>query len=470
MLMAAAMAKGRRRKLGVRCLLLTVLLLISLPADCYAFRLLHHHFQVYAYPHSSDQRIHSAPLQSNFALVQKRTFITSALLLQRWGGDTDSYSHRSIASSRSVYSRRSIVLEMGKGDGKKKQKKKPSASASSTPSPPAPPSQQQQQVAAPQRVSSNSNIPVRQQIRWAQIHKASVKQSAPGFRQPKKMERTKYRRSWDDEEIEEKAEERRRKGQDPDWDVILNRTASSPLVIVDGYNIIYKWPRLKKHMLKGDTQRARQLLIDDLENLRTLKGWRIECVFDGTRRSTVGPLGNGPGSSSPTRLDRETKASITKHGVRQVFTGVGVEADTYIEARCAKAKNVTDGQFTGSFIVATDDAMIRLAGTNAGAMCMGADRFVDELKAVKKAVEYRVEAAVARVNGHSIRPEKLRGTHFRRFGKGSALVEDKRNQTKSSKKKEEEVYKVNLDDIVVEENENGIPWWAVLPNQTKPYG
>jgi predicted RNA-binding protein with PIN domain len=361
---------------------------------------------------------------------------------------------------------------MGKGDGKKKQKKKPSASASSTPSSPAPPSQQQQQVAAaPQRVSSNSNIPVRQQIRWAQIHKASVKQSAPGFRQPKKMERTKYRRAWDDEEIEEKAEERRRKGQDPDWDVILNRTASSPLVIVDGYNIIYKWPRLKKHMLKGDTQRARQLLIDDLENLRTLKGWRIECVFDGTRRSTVGPLGNGPGSSSPTRLDRETKASITKHGVRQVFTGVGVEADTYIEARCAKAKNVTEGQFTGSFIVATDDAMIRLAGTNAGAMCMGADRFVDELKAVKKAVEYRVEAAVARVNGHSIRPEKLRGTHFRRFGRGSALVEDKRNQTKSSKKNEEEVYKVNLDDIVVEENENGIPWWAVLPpNQTKPYG
>jgi predicted RNA-binding protein with PIN domain len=462
-----AIAKGRRRKLGVRCLLLTVLLLISLPADCDAFRLLHHHFQVYAYPHSSDQRIRSTPLQSNFALVQKRTFITSALLLQSWGGDTDSYFHRSTASSRIVYSRRSVVLEMGKGDGKKKQKKKASASAS-TPSSPSPPSQQQQQVAAP-RVSSDSNIPVRQQIRWAQINKAYAKQSTPGFRQPKKMERTKYRRSWDDEEIEEKAEERRRKGQDPDWDVILNRTASSPLVIVDGYNIIYKWPRLKKHMVKGDPQRARQLLVDDLENLRTLKGWRIECVFDGTRRSTIGPLGQGPGSSSPTRLDRTTKASVTKHGVRQVFTGVGVEADTYIEARCAKAKNVTEGQFTGSFIVATDDAMIRMAGTNAGALCMGADRFVDELKAVKKAVEYRVEAAVARVNGHSIRPEKLRGTQFRRFGRKSALVEDKRNRTKSSKKKDEEEYEVNLDDIVVEEDENGIPWWAILPNQTKPY-
>jgi hypothetical protein len=84
-------------------------------------------------------------------------------------------------------------------------------------------------------------------------------------------------------------------------------------------------------------------------------------------------------------------------------------------------------------------------------------------------VEYRVEAAVARVNGHAIRPEKLRGTQLRRFGKGSALVEDKRNQTKSSKKKEVEYEEVNLDDIVVEENENGVPWWAILPNQTKPY-
>jgi predicted RNA-binding protein with PIN domain len=356
-----------------------------------------------------------------------------------------------------------LFWKWAKATERRSGKKKPESA--SAPSPPS------QQVAAPQRVSTNINIPIRRQIRFAQMHKEYAKQSSPGFRAPKKMERTKYRRSWDEEEIEEKAEERRRKGQNPDWDVILSRTASSPLVIVDGYNIIYKWPRLKKHMIKGDTQRARQLLIDDLENLRTLKGWRIECVFDGTRRSTVGPLGQGPGSSSsPTRSDRTTKASVTKHGVRQVFTGVGVEADTYIEARCAQAKNVTEGQYTGSFIVATDDAMIRLAGQNAGAMCMGAERFVDELKAVKKAVEYRVEAAVAKVNGHSIRPEKLRGTHFRRFGKGSALVEDKRNQTKSSKKKEEVEYEeVNLDDIVVEEDENGVPWWAILPNKTKPY-
>jgi hypothetical protein len=35
----------------------------------------------------------------------------------------------------------------------------------------------------------------------------------------------------DEEEIEQKADERRRKGQDPDWDVILNRTSTAPLVV-----------------------------------------------------------------------------------------------------------------------------------------------------------------------------------------------------------------------------------------------
>jgi YacP-like NYN domain len=59
-----------------------------------------------------------------------------------------------------------------------------------------------------------------------------------------------------EEEIEEKGEEWKKCGQDPDWDIILNRAATLLLVIVDGYNIIYKWPQLKKYMVKGDLQRA----------------------------------------------------------------------------------------------------------------------------------------------------------------------------------------------------------------------
>lgn len=63
------------------------------------------------------------------------------------------------------------------------------------------------------------------------------------------------------------------------------------------------------------------------------------------------------------------------------------------------------------WLVAQDDVMIRLAGENAGALCMGSERFVNELKAVKKTVAHRVEAAMAMVNGHAMRPEKLWGTN-----------------------------------------------------------
>jgi predicted RNA-binding protein with PIN domain len=358
--------------------------------------------------------------------------------------------------------RRTSFLVMGKGDGKKKRKKKSSAPSSSSTS------SASAQKPPPQRVSTDINVPVRLQIKYGQMRKEAAKQTGASFRQ-KKVQRTKYRRSWDEEEIELKREERKLRGQDPDWDVILNRTAVSPLVIVDGYNIIHKWSRLKKHMNKGDAQRARQLLVDDLENLRSLKGWRIEVVFDGTGRSTVGPLGHGPGGSRVrvTSEDQAEKKSVTKYGVRTVFTGVGVEADSYIQARCAAARNVTGGETTGSFIVATDDSMIRVAGQSAGAFCMGAERFVDELKAMKKAMDYRVEAAVAKVNGHAIRPAQLRGTYTHGFGRNQILIEDKR---KRKRKKEEEKDSSGEDDdlkIEIDVDEDGVPWWAKIPDQTR---
>jgi len=209
------------------------------------------------------------------------------------------------------------------------------------------------------RVSNDINIPIRRQIRFGRMNKQLRQTSSASFRQPRKnLLRTKYRRTWDEEELEQKAEERRRKGQDPDWAVVLNQTKAAPLVIVDGYNIIHKWPRLKKHMAKGDTGRARQLLVDDLENLRSLKGWRVEVVFDGAGRSfggNGGPLGDAPRGQGKraSAADRAISKEVSKHGVRTIFTGSGVEADSYIETRCAEAKNVTKGAVTGTFFVAT---------------------------------------------------------------------------------------------------------------------
>ena len=101
---------------------------------------------------------------------------------------------------------------------------------------------------------------------------------------------------------------------------------------------------------------------------------------------------------------------------------------------------------------------------------MGSERFVTELKAVKQAVAYRVEAAVAKVNGHAIRPEKLRGTQIHRFGRGSVLIEDKRKRKEEKMREEANQDDFDIDlNIDIEVDENGIPWWAKVPNHTKPY-
>ncbi|KAL3934023.1 MAG: hypothetical protein SGARI_003564 [Bacillariaceae sp.] len=305
--------------------------------------------------------------------------------------------------------------------------------------------------------------------------------SGGGGGPPKPLKRTKYRKQLDEETIQQKALERQRKGQDPDWDVILNQTAADPLVFVDGYNVIHKWPRLKKHMNRGDLEKARRLLLDDLEALASLKRWRVECVFDGggnsKRQNHAGggaliaaASGGGTGKNAfqgatstiaSTAADKVENKEVydPKKTVRVVYTGRGVEADSYIEARCSDAKNVTLGKPTSSLMVATDDGMIKMAALNAGALCMSADRFVSELKAVKKSMSYRVEAAMAAINGHAIRPESMWGSdvfiessnsdaprkevieeradgtevYIQRVGRGEFLIEDKREKNRRRK-------------------------------------
>jgi len=326
-------------------------------------------------------------------------------------------------------------LEMAKGDGKKKRTKKeksedPSRTSTTTAISP-----------IPQRVTSDINIPVRHQIQWAKMKKEYERASTSSFKA--KNVKTAYRKKLDPELEEEKKLERAKRGQDPDWDVILNSTIAAPLVIVDAYNIIHQWPRLKKWMSKGELRRARDMLVQDCEELRHMKGWRIEIVFDGAGKSTTGPLGDQPGTSNtrgvevgdlmPQKLtmsDRASKASVTDHGVRVVYSGVGSSADGYIEARCAEARKVTDGKITGSLIVASNDNMVRLAGQSAGAYCMSADRFVNELKALRMVVKFRVEAALARANGREERPAKLIGqAHPNLFRSNQFIIEDKRKKS-----------------------------------------
>jgi predicted RNA-binding protein with PIN domain len=398
------------------------------------------------------------------------------------------------------------VLRMAKGDGKKSRKKKsdlpPPPSTASIPS-----------VPTPQRVSNDINIPVRHQIRWGKMKKEAERNSGTAFRQTNIKKRTAYRKSLDEEEIEEARLERKKRGQDVDWDVILNATMVSPLVMVDAYNVIYKWPRLKKWMTKGVLSRARDLLIYDLEELSALKGWRIEVVFDGFGRSTTGALGDGPGRNdgSISRSDAQASKKTTQNGVRVVYSGVGMSADGYIEQRCFEAKKVTDGRITGSLIVTSDDNMIRNAAINAGAICMSSERMVNELKSLRKSAMYRVEAALeqertlqqkqrqqqqqqkSKINNNpsptnnnnqhknpnsthtSSSSSTLNGMSSPGGGnpnsvvyRGSVIIEDKRNRKRQKEKEKAKIKdaaeksKVTLDEL--KKGTKSVPSWAVRPD------
>lgn len=330
-----------------------------------------------------------------------------------------------------------------KGDKQNRKPRKKSSQAAGTASS----SSSSSTASALPRVSNQINVPIRRQIRYGKINKKlrEAAESGQSFRQTKKgnfvattgpgsvgpTRKTSYRKTLDEATIQQKALERQRKGQNPDWSVVLNQTKADPLVLVDGYNVIYKWARLKKHMVRGDTERARQLLLDDLEGLASLQRWRIECVFDGAGRAGIpGPLGSSTGAgSNPNGIGKDP--SLSPFGntgtVRTVYTGRGTEADAYIEGRCMAAKNTTLGLTTSSLIVATDDSQIKLVANSAGALCMSSDRFVLELKSVKKSMQYRVEKAMADINSTPIRPESqwgprgtaTTGTRSNEKGRGS---------------------------------------------------
>lgn len=227
-------------------------------------------------------------------------------------------------------------------------------------------------------------------------------------------------------------------------------------------------------MTKGMISKARQMLLLDFEELQSLKGWRIEVVFDGAGRNVNNNvLGDGPGglqqAEKVTKADMQESIKVTDHGIRVVYSGSGMSADSYIESRCLAAKSVTNGVMTSSFIVASDDNMIRIAAQNAGAIAMSSQRIIDELKAVKKVAMHRVEAVVANVNGHAPRPEKLRGltgVTTGRFGRNQVELVDKRKKTKPEEKKNIEGGKAaELKDVI--EGTKSVPSWAVVPKHTK---
>ncbi|CAM9773150.1 unnamed protein product, partial [Phaeothamnion confervicola] len=61
-----------------------------------------------------------------------------------------------------------------------------------------------------------------------------------------------------------------------------------PTVLVDAYNIIGFWPKLKKRMDGNRLGEARDMLLDEVTELAHMKGWAIKLIYGAYNREGAG--------------------------------------------------------------------------------------------------------------------------------------------------------------------------------------
>ena len=265
----------------------------------------------------------------------------------------------------------------------------------SAPEPRAPPE--------PPRITSNSLIPVRRQIKWVRQYKEEVRKQA--FRAPKK-ERLKEAYRKDTPTEEERVEQKRlREAEELELSKTesknfalrslyqtspvglnarkqaLRATRSVPILLVDGYNVVFKWSLTADLMADGELEDAREVLVSHLEDYSTAS--LVDARVTYARRSTLVSLTLDARRSCHVRSPRAslrspgrwngirvvvafdamgnenspgTSESLLASGVTVVFTG-DREADTFISAQAKEWVN----RGAKTVVVVTDDIVLRVA-------------------------------------------------------------------------------------------------------------
>lgn len=142
---------------------------------------------------------------------------------------------------------------------------------------------------------------------------------------------------------------------------------SSPVLLVDGYNIIGAWSELKS-LRDRDLESARDRLIEVLINYTASKGYETHIVFDAHFQATP--------------KFRETPTDY----LSIYYTAYGETADTYIEKFCAN--NSRQGKMVQQrLIVATSDRAQQLTVSGYGAQWLSARQLEQDVHFAKGRVK-----------------------------------------------------------------------------------
>lgn len=126
------------------------------------------------------------------------------------------------------------------------------------------------------------------------------------------------------------------------------------ITIIDGYNVINAWPNLSD-ISKSSLESAREKLIDELAEYKSMSGEEIIIVFDAYN------------------LDRPKETISEKFGMKIVYTKRFQTADTYIEKLILKISQ------KHNLKVVTDDGQIQILASNKGAVRMTSTELKSEI-------------------------------------------------------------------------------------------
>lgn len=114
------------------------------------------------------------------------------------------------------------------------------------------------------------------------------------------------------------------------------------ITIVDGYNVINAWPKLRD-LASESLASARDALIDDMAEYKSMSGEEVIIVFDAYN------------------LERPQVTIEEKYGMKIVYTKRYQTADTYIE------KQILDIGRSQNLKIVTDDGQIQILAASKGA-------------------------------------------------------------------------------------------------------
>ncbi|MBN2079302.1 MAG: NYN domain-containing protein [Spirochaetes bacterium] len=122
------------------------------------------------------------------------------------------------------------------------------------------------------------------------------------------------------------------------------------VLLIDGFNLIYKFPELEEKMLRGMLEEARAGLLDRLKEFQRIKKSHIRVVFDGKKRPSHTTRSERIGTidvyySMDYSADFLIKEFIKKDPNPKMSTVITSDKDILFYVNRFKAKTMTSEKF-----------------------------------------------------------------------------------------------------------------------------